>query len=65
MAILSQINQVNEQKTLDDYFPHWMRDADNWKLHNEIQDSLTKEDQRKAFIILNNTTNRWKVRLRK
>lgn len=64
LPILSQQSVKGaKQKTLDDYFPFWMRDIENWEAQNEIQDSLNRDQKLKAYIILKRTTERWKVRL--
>lgn len=54
---------IDQQATLDKYFPNWIVKYKDWKLQNKIQDSLDQEQKREAFIMLNHTVKRWRSRM--
>ena len=63
LPILGYQATIDEQNTLDKYFPTWIVKYKDWKLQNKIQDSLDPEQMREAYIMLRNTTERWKGRM--
>lgn len=63
ISILGYQANIDKQITLDKFFPHWIVDYKDWKKQNEVQDSLSEEERREAYIMLRHTTERWKARL--